>query len=709
MAEDHLGQRKETKAPWTKIFTGFRVALDPKKLLLAAAGVLAMAFGWWVLAWAFYGARSMPKPDDYGVLAKDLDDSARKERWIDFKRARDRWNLLHQMAGWQPSEPDKAIRYDAADFAPTLEDYQLLEKSQRVTAVFEIVKNKDDYSLKIEGGGNYLVTGAGLANLTGLRLRLADLTLVEDANKQVKLNVKDTPIDLVNPEKIAEIRDLRQSILTSSQVRQEIEARDPQKRASGLAMLAQYEKLAGKVKPAGALRTWPWDEYRGPNPYLLVTGTLTSSNLEETRRAPWARGQFLSWLISDQLPVLVEPLVKFLSPIVYMLNADAGGWNRVYLILVILWTLLVWAYFGGAITRMAAVQVARNEKISLREALSFARGRCQSFFSAPLFPLVFLGILTFILIIFGLFSGLIPIFGDIVIAGLLWPIVLVLGLVMAVVLVGLIGWPLMNPTISAEGSDSFDALSRSYSYVYQAPWHYIGYSLLALVYGAALVFFVGFMGSLIVYSGQWAVGEAPFLSSSKAASDREPTYLFVYAPTSFGWRDLLLHSSPFKKAEETITPGGITTYTYHMSKDYMDSMKWYNYTGAFLVNIWIYLLFMLVVGFGYSYFWSASTIIYLLMRRHVDDTEIDEVHLEEEDLEEPFGKDTMTPATGAPATSTPATSTTTATPMTQPGPTSDGVTMVEPPSLRTSQPAAPTNPAGAETSAEGNPPPQGSP
>src|SRR5205085_4748117 len=138
-------------------------------------------------------------------------------------------------------------------------------------------------------------------------------------------------------------------------------------------------------------------------------------------------------------------------------------------------------FFGGAISRMAAVQVARNEKVGMRETIRFVRERFQSYFSAPVFPLIFLGILTFFLILFGFFSGLIPIIGDVLLSGLLWPIVIVLGLVMAVVLVGLVGWPLMNPTISAEGSDSFDALSRSYSYVYQAPWHYLWYSSVALV------------------------------------------------------------------------------------------------------------------------------------------------------------------------------------------------------------------------------------
>src|SRR5262249_45064925 len=133
------------------------------------------------------------------------------------------------------------------------------------------------------------------------------------------------------------------------------------------------------ILPFGWLSTLPWSEYRGPNPYLLVTGQ--AKNPDGSR--PWEGGHFLTWFAKDQVPVLLEPLFKFIGPVVYLFRSDAGGWNRVYLFLVILWTLAVWAFFGGAITRMAAVQVARhNEKIGMMEALRFARARCQSFFSA---------------------------------------------------------------------------------------------------------------------------------------------------------------------------------------------------------------------------------------------------------------------------------------------------------------------------------------
>src|SRR5205085_2153130 len=54
------------------------------------------------------------------------------------------------------------------------------------------------------------------------------------------------------------------------------------------------------------------------------------------------------------------------------------------------------------------------------------------------------------------------------------------------------------------------------------------------------------------------------------------------------------------------------------------------------VTFWVTLLFLMVLGFGYSFFWTASTMIYLLMRRKVDDTDIDEVYLEEEPGSDPY-------------------------------------------------------------------------
>ncbi len=592
--------------PWTELFRGFQVALDLKKLLLAAAGILAMALGWWLWGVIFY-TQARPKWEDnryYSIvkapvrLEPGTDESAkevaeakqRQEAWNLFKDDRRKWDILHASAG------TSIVHTDAGDLATTPEEYEAIK-------------------------------------------------------------------DKINP--VA--RDLDQN-------------QDPKPRTVTLGK----NDYTIQAKPYGALRIMPWDQDRGPNPYLLVTGQTGK---------PWETGHFGEWLVFDEGKVLLEPLVKFLYPVVYMLHPKTGFLNRLYFLLVTLTTLAVWAFFGAAITRMAAVQVARNDKVGMTEALRFTCARYLSFVCAPIGPLGLVFLFVCLLCLFGWFY-MIPWVGDIVVAGLFWPLVLLAGLAMAIVLVGLVGWPMMYATISAEGSDTFDAISRSYSYVYQNPWHYLWYSLVALSYGAVVVFFVGFMGSMVVYLGKWGVSQTPGIE----AANRDPAFLFVWAPKSFHWRELLLSGSTVG-GQSLVVDGEINQAAYNRltgndpslaGKDDPERMTWSNWVGTFLVTVWLYVSFLLVLGFGYSYFWSASTIIYLLMRRKVDDTDLDEVYLEEDETEETYSASTTMPApAGAPAGAP--------------------LQMVESPSLRTpsSPAAAPIHSETAAASTEGMPPGDG--
>src|SRR5205085_464890 len=111
------------KAPWTKIFTAFKVALDVKKLLLAAGGILAMAAGWWLLAVIFYSMRSMPEAKDYVASAAD-----KEEGFKEFKVARKRWNLLYELAGPPTTDLKEVKRVDAGDIADSWVQYEDLKK-----------------------------------------------------------------------------------------------------------------------------------------------------------------------------------------------------------------------------------------------------------------------------------------------------------------------------------------------------------------------------------------------------------------------------------------------------------------------------------------------------------------------------------------------------------------------------------------------------
>lgn len=527
MAEEKIEQREinfRQLFPWTELFRGFQIALDPKKLILAAAGIVVMSCGWWVLAQIF--DRKAPDP----------------------------------------------LKYSQAEYQ---REYGLSPEEAKQRADREYAEAKARWDL--------------LKTATG-----------PNANN-------------------------------------------------------------------GKLSTWPWFEDRGPNPFLLATGQAGVQTAEgNVRYVPWEKGQFWDWFLTKQVPYLIEPLVKFFNPLILLLNPHAGGWNRVYFLLATIWTLVTWSLFGGAITRMAAVQVARNEKIGLVEAVRFVLNRYLSYLSAPLFPLVFVGVIVIGLIIFGLIQS-IPIVGEIL-DGLLWPVTLLGGLAMAVVLLGLVGWPMMSATISAEGSDSFDAISRSYSYVYQSPWHYIWYSLVALAYGAVVVFFVGFMGSMVVYLAKWGVNQG-----TAELKNRDLYFLFVKAPESFGWRELMLQGATVNGVPLVDENNVLNAKAY---EDYLNTFSWYNYIGAALVSVWLFVFFLMILGFSYSYFWSASTMIYLLMRRKVDDTDMDEVYLEEDESEETY------------TTSSPVTVSSTSAPAAAPG----GGVMVEAPTLRSSAPAPATTP-----------------
>lgn len=382
----------------------------------------------------------------------------------------------------------------------------------------------------------------------------------------------------------------------------------------------QWKKLNELAGPGGRLRTLPWYEYRGPNPYTTLSTLLGGTAIE--------REVIVSKFFSSSLPTLFEPLVKLLIPIVKVFESGMSPLTRLYLLLCILWSLFCWAFFGGVITRIAAVQLSGKDRIGLGQAVQFVAKRFQSYLLSPIIPLGMIGFAALAIAILGL-PALIPFVGDILYL-ILVPLGLLGGFFMAALLVGLIGYPLMYTTLSVEGSDTFDALSRAYNYVIQSPWHYLWYCFVATVYGAAVTLVVVFIASLSVYLGKWALSQTPW----SEATNQRPDYLFINAPESLGWKQILLQGTPFEKVEQPSEDGRryeLVNRNPEDAKRYEATLAWYNYASAGVTTFWLILLFMLMLGFSYSFFWSAMTMIYLLMRRHVDEVELDEIYLEDED------------------------------------------------------------------------------
>jgi hypothetical protein len=289
-------------------------------------------------------------------------------------------------------------------------------------------------------------------------------------------------------------------------------------------------------------------------------------------------------------------------------------WNHtVFFIVFSILFLLSWALFGGAISRIAAVHVARDEKISVRQAMNFAVGKLLSFASAPVIPLV-------IVIVIGLFVSLVALIGNIpflgpITVGALFILALLAGFVMTLVLLGTAGgFNLMYPTIAVEGSDSFDAISRSFSYVYARPWRMLFYTAVAVAYGAATYLFVHMFIWLTLVLTHHFVG------------------MGILTPAE-NTNDLL----------STMWPNPMTTGRLSYSVDYL-ALTAGQKMGAFFMNCWVMFLVSFLGAFTISLYFSANTVVYYLMRREVDSTEMDDVYLEqsEEELEPALGA--VTPA-----------------------------------------------------------------
>jgi hypothetical protein len=78
------------------------------------------------------------------------------------------------------------------------------------------------------------------------------------------------------------------------------------------------------------------------------------------------------------------------------------------------------------------------------------------------------------------------------------------------------------------------------------------------------------------------------------------------------------------------------------------------YPATIINSAWLYAAVLLVVGFGYSFFWSASTALYLWLRHDIDGLEVSEVYLEDDDfMAAPAAAAPVAPAQPAPAPAAP--------------------------------------------------------
>lgn len=255
---------------------------------------------------------------------------------------------------------------------------------------------------------------------------------------------------------------------------------------------------------------------------------------------------------------------------------------------------------GGAISRIAALDLAGTDRIGVVGALRFALGRAPALITAPLSPLLALAIFGGLSALIGL-GYRIPGTVGATVAGALGFVPLLCGLVMALIVIGLAaGWPLMTVTVAAEGEDAFDAISRSYSYVYQRPLRYGLSVLLAWALGVAGLIFAMVFARLVAQLAVW--GQA------------------------FGGGQAVLDAWNLAGSAHEAAP---------------------------LAAFWLGVVRLLTASWVLSYFWSAATAIYLDLRQDIDGAQPDDVYRAAHDADT-FAGDPPPARPGAATTTEPA-------------------------------------------------------
>ena len=273
----------------------------------------------------------------------------------------------------------------------------------------------------------------------------------------------------------------------------------------------------------------------------------------------------------------------------------------VVLIVLVLGLMIIWSVFAGTITRLAALEFARGEKTGLKDSLSFVMKKFWSYFWSPLTPV--LGVLFFIACnVVGGLLGKIEFAGEIAVA-VGFPLAILSGfLIVFLGIVGIIGFILMFPAISSEGSDAFDAISRAYSYVLSRPLHFLSLFITIIICGTILSLIAGYGACLVMQTSYFTVG----LGMGEKLNE-----IRAFIAGLSGAGDAITSLNPM-------------------------SMR----IAALLFMLYIVLIKITVGSIIIAFAGSASTIAYLILRKDVDGTEMDDVYTEEND-EDAVAEDTV--------------------------------------------------------------------
>jgi hypothetical protein len=341
------------------------------------------------------------------------------------------------------------------------------------------------------------------------------------------------------------------------------------------------EAVSGGLLSKNPDRLWQSDTVVGCLANMAITGPEWL--FCGTAPMQWRSGQ--GTMAFGEAPTPAPTWTGWVKMVIYR------GVYLVSLLVLVIFSLVVMALTGAIVSRLSALEMAGVEHSPLIEVFTFSVRRLWVFIKAPITPFLILLAIGIMLAAASLI-GAIPIVGEILL-GMAFILFLAVGFVLMLLLLGILGgFHLLYPTIAVEGSDAFDAMSRSFAYVYARPWRLLFYSLISLVYGVVTFVFVSFAIYLVLALTHTFAG---------------------WGTNFFGWNHGW-YSGSMKL--DTLWP--VPAFSQLMGATNWYAMNWSEFVGSLFLHFWVYLLISVGGAYVISYYFSIHTIIYLLLRRSVD-------------------------------------------------------------------------------------------
>lgn len=260
-----------------------------------------------------------------------------------------------------------------------------------------------------------------------------------------------------------------------------------------------------------------------------------------------------------------------------MLGADPMGGAALLALLAI-----IVGIGGGAIARVTALDFGAGVDASMGAGLRVSLRRWRSTALGLLGP----GLLALVVaaLLSGLGAALLGIPGVRVAGAVLYPVLLAMGLLLAfIAFATALGLALIVPAVMADGSDALDAVQRAYAYAVGRTGRLLLYGLLLLAVGAAAWLI---LSSAFVAAINWTAELSSAWAGERLGGGLSgPRALFERAGEAEG-------------------------------------------TSAAIVRAWERAALLLLGGWAVSYFFTASTALYLMMRKVADGQAIEDVWVE---------------------------------------------------------------------------------